>query len=206
MSDKTHMNGSRESYSGVVPAKRPNESQGGPKEIVEGRPLTKENADQFHPCRTQRRESGPGGLERGLERVRQAAKGDKQLKFTALPHHVNVDLLRSSCYDLKRNAAAGVDGVTWQVWGDGLEERLTDLHGRIHRGAYHAQPSRRVWIPKTDGRQRARRGSRRWRIKSSRVPWCRFSTRSGKRTFRIFRTGSGRGAIGIKRWMHSMSG
>jgi len=140
MSHKTHMNGSRESYSGIVPAKRSNESQGGPKEIAEGRPLTKENADQFNPCRTQRRESGPGGLER----VRQAAKGDKQLKFTALLHHVNVDLLRSSYYDLKRNAAAGVDGVTWQAYGDGLEERLADLHGRIHRGAYHARPSRRV--------------------------------------------------------------
>jgi hypothetical protein len=119
MSHKTHMNGSRESYSGIVPAKRSNESQGGPKEIAEGRPGE-------------------------LERVRQAAKGDKQLKFTALLHHVNVDLLRSSYYDLKRNAAAGVDGVTWQAYGDGLEERLADLHGRIHRGAYHARPSRRV--------------------------------------------------------------
>ena len=78
------------------------------------------------------RESG----QSGLERVRRAAKGDKQLKFTALLHHVNADLLRSSYYDLKRNAAAGVDGVTWQVYGDGLEERLTDLHGRIQRGAY----------------------------------------------------------------------
>jgi len=150
MSHKTHMNGGRESYSGVVPAKRSNESQGGPKEIVEGRPLTKENAEQPDPRRTQSRESG----QSGLERVRRAAKGDKQLKFTALLHHVNADLLRSSYYDLKRNAAAGVDGVTWQVYGDGLEERLTDLHGRIQRGAYHAKPSRRVWIPKTDGRQR----------------------------------------------------
>jgi len=79
MSHKTHMNGSRESYSGIVPAKQSNESQGGPKEIVEGRPLTKENAEQSDPCRTQGRESG----QSGLERVRQAAKGDSQLKFTA---------------------------------------------------------------------------------------------------------------------------
>ena len=150
MSYKTHANGGRESYSGITPAKRSNESQGGPKEIVEGRPLTEENAEQFNPCRTQSRESGPSGLER----VRQAAKGDKQLKFTALLHHVDVELLRNSYYDLKRKAAAGVDGVTWQAYGDGLEERLTDLHGRIHRGAYHAKPSRRVWIPKSDGRQR----------------------------------------------------
>ena len=76
------------------------------------------------------------------------------MRFTALLHHGNIDLLRSSYYGLKRRAAAGVDGVTWQAYGDGLEERLADLHGRIHRGAYRAKPSRRVWIPKTDGRQR----------------------------------------------------
>jgi RNA-directed DNA polymerase len=88
--------------------KRSNESQGGPKEIVEGRPLTKENAERLNPCRTQGRESGPSGLDR----VRQAAKGDPEMRFTALLHHVNVDLLRSSYYNLKRGAAAGVDEVT----------------------------------------------------------------------------------------------
>jgi group II intron reverse transcriptase/maturase len=76
------------------------------------------------------------------------------LRFTALLHHVNIDLLRNCYHHLKREAAAGVDGVTWQEYGDGLEERLADLHGRIHRGAYQAKPSRRVWIPKADGRQR----------------------------------------------------
>ena len=150
MSSKTHRHGDGESHNGIVPTKRSNAGRGGPKEIVEGRPLTKENAEEPTPCRTQSRESGPSGLDR----VRQAAKGDKQLRFTALLHHVNIDLLRSSYYDLKRQAAAGVDGVTWQEYGDGLEERLADLHGRIHRGAYHAKPSRRVWIPKADGRQR----------------------------------------------------
>ena len=69
-------------------------------------------------------------------------------------HHVDIELLRGSYQNLKRGAAAGVDGVTWQEYGDGLEERLVDLHGRIHRGAYRAKPSRRVWIPKADGRQR----------------------------------------------------
>jgi len=150
MSYKTHGNGDRESHNGVVPTKRSNEGQGGPKEIVEGRPLTKENAEQPNPCRTQSRESGPSGLDR----VRQAAKGDPKMRFTALLHHVNVDLLRSSYYNLKRGAAAGVDEVTWQEYGDGLEGRLVDLHGRIHRGAYQAKPSRRVWIDKTDGRKR----------------------------------------------------
>ena len=150
MSSNTHMYGSRESHSGIVPVKRSNAGRGGPKEIVEGRPLTKENAEKPNPCRTQSRESGPSGLDR----VRKAAKGDKQLRFTALLHHVNIELLRSSYYNLKRRAAAGVDGVTWQEYGDGLEDRLADLHGRIHRGAYHAKASRRVWISKGDGRQR----------------------------------------------------
>jgi len=150
MSYKTYMHGHGESHSGIVPAKRSNAGQGGPKEIVEGRPLTEENAAEPNPYRIPSRESGPSGLDR----VRQAAQRDKRLRFTALLHHVNIDLLRSSYYDLKRRAAAGVDGVTWQAYGDDLEERLADLHGRIHRGAYRARPSRRVWIGKDDGRKR----------------------------------------------------
>jgi RNA-directed DNA polymerase len=150
MSHKSHAHGEGESHSGIVPTKRSNEGRGGPKEIVEGRPLTKENAEEPNPYRTPSRESGPSGLDR----VRQAAKEDPKMRFTALLHHVDIDLLRSSYYSLKRRAAAGVDGVRWQEYEDGLEERLVDLHGRIHRGAYHAKPSRRVWIPKADGRQR----------------------------------------------------
>jgi group II intron reverse transcriptase/maturase len=144
------MHGGRESHSGIVPTKRSNEGRGGPKEIVEGRPLTKENAEEPNPNRTPRREIGPSGLDR----VRQAAKGDAKMRFTALLHHVSVDLLRNSYYNLKKGAAAGVDGMTWQEYGGNLEERLADLHGRIHSGGYHAKPSRRVWIPKADGRQR----------------------------------------------------
>src|SRR5665811_947514 len=150
MSDKSHVNGEGESHSGIVPTKRSNAGQGGPKEIVEGRPLIKENAEEPNPRRTPSRESGPSGLDR----VREAAKGDPKMRFTALLHHVNVELLRSSYLHLKRQAAAGVDEVTWQEYGNGLEARIADLHGRIHRGAYHAKPSRRVWIPKADGRQR----------------------------------------------------
>jgi group II intron reverse transcriptase/maturase len=86
--------------------------------------------------------------------VRQAAKERKQKRFTALLHHVTVDLLRDSFYALKRNAAPGVDGVTWKEYETGLEGHLADLHSRVHRGAYRAQPSRRVYIPKADGRQR----------------------------------------------------
>ena len=150
MSDKAHWSDGRESYSGIVPMKRSNEGRGGPKEIAEGRPLTEENAEEHNPHRTQGRDSGPSGLDR----VRQAAKGNQQLKFTALLHHVSIDLLRSSYYSLKKQAAVGVDNVTWQEYGDGLEGRIDDLHGRIHSGGYHAKPSRRVWIPKADGRQR----------------------------------------------------
>jgi group II intron reverse transcriptase/maturase len=87
--------------------------------------------------------------------VREAARrGDEKRKFTALLHHVTVGLLRDSYNSLKRQAAPGVDGVTWQQYGEGMEERLQDLHDRIHGGAYRAQPSRRTYIPKADGRQR----------------------------------------------------
>jgi group II intron reverse transcriptase/maturase len=86
--------------------------------------------------------------------VRQAAKRDKGLKFTALLHHVSLERLRSSYLSLKKGAAAGVDGMRWEEYGEDLEGRLADLHGRIHRGAYRAKPSRRAWIPKTDGKQR----------------------------------------------------
>jgi len=102
-----------------------------------------------NPCRTLSRESGPSGLER----VREAARKDGKLKFTALLHHVSIDLLRQSYYSLKKQAAPGVDGVRWEEYGEDLEV-LADLHGRIHRGGYRAQPSPRVWIPKADGRQR----------------------------------------------------
>jgi retron-type reverse transcriptase len=89
-----------------------------------------------------------------LERVRKAAKADKTKRFTALLHHVNVDRLREAYLTSKKYAAAGVDHVTWQHYGERLEENLRDLHARVHRGAYRAKPSRRVYIPKADGRQR----------------------------------------------------
>jgi retron-type reverse transcriptase len=90
----------------------------------------------------------------GLGGVREAAGRDKQQKFTARLHHVTVDLLRDSYYLLKRAAAPGVDGVTWKQYEEGVEGRLVDLHDRVHRGSYGAQPTRRTYIPKADGRQR----------------------------------------------------
>ena len=144
------MNGNGESYRGIVLTKQPNESLGRPQEAVEGRPLTKENMEEPNCSRTPSRENEPSGLDR----VRQAARKDRKLRFTALLHHVNVEQLRCSYNNLKKGAAAGVDGMTWEEYGADLEGRLADLHGRIHRGAYRAKPSRRVWIPKADGRQR----------------------------------------------------
>jgi len=150
MSGKSLMHGGGESYCGIVSTKQSNKSGGPPAEAVEKRPQTKENTRQPNLGRTQSRESRPSGLER----VREVARKDGKRKFTALLHHVSIDLLRTSYHSLKKQAAPGVDGMTWEEYGRDLEVRLADLHGRIHRGAYRAQPSRRVWIPKADGRQR----------------------------------------------------
>ena len=89
-----------------------------------------------------------------LGRIREVARRDKNLRFTNLMHHVTVDLLRAGYSALKHNAAAGVDDVTWHEYGEGLEDRLTDLHKRVQSGRYCAKPSKRVWIPKSDGQQR----------------------------------------------------
>jgi group II intron reverse transcriptase/maturase len=94
-------------------------------------------------------------MQQALERVRQAAKQDRKMRFTALLHHVyNPDTLREAYYGLKRQAAAGVDGVTWQDYGGSLEANLQELSGRLKRGAYRARPTRRAYIDKADGRKR----------------------------------------------------
>ena len=119
-------------------------------EPVERRVGTKGTVDQQSTHRTQIR----ARVSQALGRVRQAAKERKKERFTALLHHVDVDLLRLSFHALKRQAAPGVDGVTWQDYEADLENNLRDLHARVHRGAYRAQPSRRKYILKSDGRQR----------------------------------------------------
>ncbi len=134
----------------VVPVNLSNKEAQASEESGEGRAQTKENIVQSHKLPTQ---SGKG-LSQGLRGVRQAARERKQERFTALLHHLNIRLLRDSFYALKRQASPGVDGVTWQEYETGLEDRLTDLLSRVHRGVYRAQPSRRVYIPKADGRQR----------------------------------------------------
>jgi RNA-directed DNA polymerase len=138
-----------ESDCAVVPVKRPNKEARVSAEVVEGRARTKENGAEPNTSPTRSGER----VSEGLGGVRQVAREKKQERFTAL-HHLTIDLLRESYYALKRNAAPGVDGVRWGEYEDGLEDRLTDLQGRVHRGAYRAQPSRRVYIPKADGRER----------------------------------------------------
>ena len=139
-----------ESDSGILPMNHSNKDGKPLAESEEGRPLIKENACQPNTYPTQSEK----GVSQGLAGVRKAAREIKERKFTALLHHLTVDLLRESFYSLKRKAAPGVDGVTWQEYETGLEDRLVDLHGRVHRGAYRAMPSRRVYIEKEDGRKR----------------------------------------------------
>src|SRR5499425_2532086 len=134
----------------VVPVNQPNKGGQPPTEAGEGRAQTEENIVRSHMPPTQ---SGTRMSQR-LDGVRQAASVRKQERFTALLHHLNLALLRESFYALKRQASPGVDGMRWQEYETGLENRLSDLHSRVHRGAYRAQPSRRVYIPKADGRQR----------------------------------------------------
>ena len=117
---------------------------------MEQRAGTKGNADQQSTRRVQNRES----VSQALGRIRQAAKQRKKEVFTSLLHHISIDLLRLSFFAIKKDAASGVDGLTWQDYGADLERKLADLHDRVHRGAYRALPSRRQYIPKPDGRQR----------------------------------------------------
>jgi RNA-directed DNA polymerase len=130
--------------------KLPNTEEQSSTEGVEGRLRPKENDAQPNPSPTQSGER----VSQGLSGVRQTAQERKKERFTALLHPVTLNLLRRSYEALKKDAAPGVDGVTWREYETGLEDRLTDLHSCVHRGAYRAQPSRRVYIPKADGRQR----------------------------------------------------
>ena len=145
------MNGPRKSDRRVVPAKPSNKAGMPAAETVEGRRLAGGNADQQNVRRTQSRESTPSALDR----VQEAARRNKGTKFTALIHHVTVERLRESFEALKPQAAAGVDGVTWEQYREGHDEKIAELHARLHRGAYRAKPTRRAYIPKEGGKERA---------------------------------------------------
>ena len=149
-SHKADTHALEESDRAILSMNQTNKEERSSAEPGEKRARAKEN---IVPSNTNPTQSGEQ-VSQGLSGVREAAKKRRQERFTALLHHVHVDLLRDSYYALKRQAAPGVDGVTWQEYEIGLEGRLADLHNRIHRGAYRAQPSRRVYIPKAEGRQR----------------------------------------------------
>lgn len=145
--------GGEESDGAVIPMKPSNRVTGkSPKtaEMVEGRAPTKENVQRARAVPAQ----DGAAASPGLKGVRKVAQERKQERFTTLLHHLTVDLLRDSYYALKREAAPGVDGMRWAEYEDGLEPRLKDLHERVHRGSYQAQPSRRIYLEKPDGRQR----------------------------------------------------
>ncbi len=121
-----------------------------PAEFVEKRPPAEGNTGQAPATETQ------GSVEalRELHRVREAAKRDSKLQFSNLLHHINVELLRQSYWTLNRQSATGIDNVTWQEYGKELETHLPVLHDLVQSGQYQAKPSKRIWIPKSDGQQR----------------------------------------------------
>ena len=134
----------------VVAGKPTNKADRSVAEPVEPRTGTKGNANQQRTRRAQDRES----VSQALERVRLATRRGEKEKFTALLHHVDPKMLRTAFYALKRDAAPGIDGMTWETYEQGLDRRIENLHARVQSGAYRAQPSRRSYIPKEDGTRR----------------------------------------------------
>jgi len=144
------MNGREKSYSAIVAGKPANEAQQCASESGEPRAEAEGNAVQ----QSTRRAQDWGSVSQALERIRQAARQRKEEQFTALFHHLSTDLLEDAFDELRQDASAGVDGLTWKEYDANRERNLADLHARLHRGAYRALPSRRAYIPKPDGRQR----------------------------------------------------
>ena len=144
------MHGPEKSDSVVVAGKPTNKAERSVAEPVEPRTGTKGNADQQSTRRAQDRVS----VSQALERVRQAARQKKKERFTALLHHVAPAMLRTAFYALKRDAAPGIDGMTWEAYEADLDRRIEELHARVKSGAYRASPSRRSYIPKEDGSKR----------------------------------------------------
>src|SRR5512132_863521 len=144
------MNEGGKSDERVVPAKPANKAAGAAAESVEGRRSAEGNtASKTRPGRR-----AGHGAPSALDRVREVAVRDKEARFTALLHHVDLDRLRAAYRAMSPKAAPGADGVTWAAYGQDLEANLQDLHRRLHAGRYRARPSRRAYIPKSDGRLR----------------------------------------------------
>jgi len=144
------MHGHGTSDEAIVAGKLANKAERSAAEPVERRAEAEGNASQHDTHRTPSRAS----VTQGLERIRRTARDRKKERFTALLHHIGPDLLEAEFFALKEHAAAGVDGLTWREYEQNLRANVEDLHARVHRGAYRPLPSRRVYIPKPDGRQR----------------------------------------------------
>jgi len=163
------MHGREKSDSAIVAGKPTNKAVPTAAEPVERRAGAKGNARQQSTHRTQ----GRGRVSQALERIRQAARQRKKERFTALLHHIGTDCLRMVFFALKRDAAARADGLTWVTYEADLDRNLIDLHARVHRGAYRALPSRRVYIPKPDGGNvRSRSRPLRTRLSNGRRSRC----------------------------------
>jgi len=144
------MNGTEKSDPLIVPAKPANKAAQAAAESAEGSGGTKRNADRQSTNRTQGREA----VSQAQARIRGAVSRNRTEKLTALLHHVSIEVLEWAFFSLKKRAAPGVDGRTWDQYATDLEANLADLHARVHAGTYRALPSRRKYIPKADGRQR----------------------------------------------------
>jgi RNA-directed DNA polymerase len=175
------MHADEESDEGVVPMKRSNNEGVSSVETWEGRTSPKGNGGETAAARTLRRDTASNGLIA----VRQPARQSKSVRFTALLHHITTDLLKQSYLSLERDSAPGIDGVTWQAYGKNLEEKLKELHDKVHRGSYRAHPARRTYIPRLQAVATERPSTRR--------------TSSGSPT------DSGRDAASTMRWTLSMS-
>ena len=201
MSQKSSMNVVGESDGRTVPTKCPNKGGKSLAEGVEGRRPIKENIEQTTASQTQ----SCINASSGLLGVREVARKEKRLRFTALLHHVSVPLLQGSFYSLKREAAPGIDGMTWKEYETDLDRRLVDLHGRVHQGTYRAQPSKRASLPKADGRQRPL-GIAALEDKIVQSAVVRSSIKFMKRTSWGSPMGSDPGEASMMRWMHCGSG
>ena len=144
-------------------------------------------------------------MSQALERIRQRARQRKKERFTSLLHHISIELLDAAFYELKEDAAPGVDGLTWTDYERNLERNLEDLHARIHRGAYRALPSRRTFIPKPDGRQRPLAIAA---LEDKIVQRATVAVLNAiyEEDFLGFSTDSDPGAARMTRWMRSLSG
>jgi RNA-directed DNA polymerase len=189
------------SDSPVVPAKLPNKAACAVAEVVEERGLAKGNTVSA----TRSGHRAGQGAPNGLDRVRHVARRDKEARFTALLHHVDLDRLGAAYRAIRPAAAPGVDGVRWEAYGQDLEANLQDLHRGLHVGSYRAKPSRRSYIPKADGRLRPL-GIATLEDKILQRAVGEVLNAIYEVDFRGFPTVFGPGATRITRWMHSPLG